>query len=295
MLRAMNRETEQDNIDQRRQPEISSKTHADTPHPTNFHVTADEYATQSLRATLPTTAAIGNLPLSLRNHSRYQVLRELGRGGMGEVYLAEHRSMGRMVALKTIRQRTIDSPESVDRFFREIRAMGALNHPNVVVAHDAEATADCLFLVMEFLEGCSLDKLVGETQGLDPRLACNYIVQAAIGLRHAHQRGVIHRDIKPSNLFLIPDETGVTPGQIKILDFGLAKIVGNRSFAQTPVGYAMGTKGFMSPQQATDARAVGINADIFSLGRTLYTLLTSQYPYPNGSTATMPKKKARIL
>jgi serine/threonine-protein kinase len=211
---------------------------------------------------------------------------------MGDVFLAEHRLMGRLVALKTIRLGFADSQALADRFFREIRATAKLSHPNIIVAHDAEATPDHLFLVMEYLEDRDLRSIARETRGLDPTTACNYVYQAALALHHAHRRGVIHRDIKPGNMFVVPDGSGVGPGLIKVLDFGLAKVLGETfpGMIGTPAGFAMGTRGFMSPEQSTDARAVGVHADIFSLGRTLYFLLSGRNPYPNGIHSLMAEE-----
>jgi serine/threonine protein kinase len=203
---------------------------------------------------------------------------------MGEVFLAEHRLMRRLVALKTIRLGLADSTGITDRFLREIRATAKLTHPNVVVVHDAEATPDGLFLVMEYLDGRDLRFIVRESGALDPTTACIYVYQAALALHHAHGRGVIHRDIKPSNLFVVPDQSGAGPGLVKVLDFGLAKMLGETfpGVMGTPAGYAMGTRGFMPPEQSKDARAVGVHADIFSLGRTLYFLLSGRNPYRDG-------------
>lgn len=238
---------------------------------------------------------IDELPPNLRDHPRYHVLRRLGQGGMGQVFVAEHRLMGRLVALKTINLRLADSPAVVDRFLREIRATAKLSHPNVVVAHDAEATPDHLFLIMEYLEGRDLRAVAQESAGLDPSTACAYAYQAALALNHAHKRGVIHRDIKPGNLLVVPDEFGSGPGLVKVLDFGLAKIAGEvfPGTIGTPAGFAMGTRGFMSPEQSTDARAVGVHADIFSLGRTLYFLLTGRNPYPNGVQSLMAEEAGK--
>jgi len=208
---------------------------------------------------------------------------------MGSVYVAEHVLMGRMVALKTIQLRFANDPALVERFLREVRASAKLNHANVVTVYDAEQTADTLFLVMEYLEGQDLRDLVRRSGPLDVATACSLLRQALLGVQHAHERGVVHRDIKPNNLFLVPNPGLLASGCVKVLDFGLAKVLQDTGVYAygTPTGFAMGTMGYMSPEQAADTRSVGINADIFSLGRTLYYLLTAKLPYPNGIRSLM--------
>ncbi|MGH7128385.1 MAG: serine/threonine-protein kinase, partial [Planctomycetaceae bacterium] len=219
-----------------------------------------------------------DVPIELRDHARYQLLELLGRGGMGAVFKAEHRLMQRCVALKLIRKDLTEKADSLERFQREIRAAAKLGHPNIVAAYDAEQAGDVHFLVMEYVAGTSLDRLLAERGPLPVRDACDYVMQAAEGLQHAHERGMVHRDIKPQNLMLTPD------GQVKILDFGLAYFVSEAGGEQlTALGSMMGTPDYMAPEQARDAHAADIRADIYSLGYTLYHLLTGQVPFPKGS------------
>jgi serine/threonine protein kinase len=222
------------------------------------------------------------IPPGLQDHPRYRLIRVIGRGGMGEVFLAEHRLMGRSVVLKTIRVDCADHPALWERFLREVRASAKLNHPNIVTVYDAEHTADTLFLVMEYLEGEDLHKLVQRAGPLDVPTACAIVRQATAGVKHAHDRGIIHRDIKPSNLMLLRGVGSVGPGLVKVLDFGLAKILHDEGVYRpgTPSGFGMGTAGFMCPEQAVDAASVGVQADIFSLGRTLCYLLSGTIPSP---------------
>jgi eukaryotic-like serine/threonine-protein kinase len=231
----------------------------------------------------PTEEAVEDLPSALRNHPRYRVIRRIGRGGMGEVYAAEHRMMGRIVALKTIRVDFVSKPDLVERFQREVRASAKLSHPNVVAVYDAENSAHIFFLAMEYLQGEDLRDLVRREGPLNVPTACTLLQQATAGVKHAHDRGVIHRDIKPTNLFLVGGEERATSGVVKVLDFGLAKMLLDAGVLQygTPTGYAMGTRGYIAPEQEADARSVGIQADIFSLGRTLYFLLSGRRPYPD--------------
>jgi serine/threonine protein kinase len=197
--------------------------------------------------------------------------------------------MGRTVALKTIQLRFAEDPALVERFLREVRASAKLGHENVVAVHDAEQTSDALFLVMEYLEGQDLRELVRCGGPLDLATACSLLVQAVRGVQHAHERGVVHRDIKPNNLFLVPGTGPLVSGRVKVLDFGLAKVLQDAGVYRygTPAGFAMGTMGYMSPEQAADTRSVGIHADIFSLGRTLYYLLSGRLPYRDGVRSLM--------
>ena len=214
----------------------------------------------------------------LAEHSRYQVLEMLGAGGMGAVYKAEHRLMKRLVALKVINPSLVDRPELVERFRREVQAAARLAHPNIATAHDAEHAGALHFLVMEFIAGRDLARVVEEEGPLSIARACDYTRQAALGLQHAHERGMVHRDIKPHNLMLTTD------GQVKILDFGLAHFASeNAADALTAVGSVMGTPDYIAPEQARDAHQADIRADIYSLGCSLYFLLTGQPPFPGGT------------
>jgi WD40 repeat protein/serine/threonine protein kinase len=213
----------------------------------------------------------------------YLLLERLGQGGMGQVFKARHRLMKRTVALKVIRKDLLAHPDTVQRFQREIQAAAQLNHPNIVIAHDAEQCGDVHFLVMEFVEGVNLAALLKQRGPLPVSQACDYIRQAALGLQHAHERGLVHRDVKPSNLLLT-----TRGGVIKVLDLGLARLeLGHPSEPTdthlTEVGAVMGTPDYMAPEQALDSRQVDPRSDLYSLGCTFYHLLTGQPPFPSGS------------
>jgi serine/threonine-protein kinase len=214
---------------------------------------------------------------------------------MGEVFLAEHRMMKRNVVLKTIRLDRAENPTLVERFLREVRASAKLNHPNVVVVYDADQTDDALFLAMEYLEGEDLRSLVKRTGCLGVTTACVLVRQATAGVKHAHDRGILHRDIKPSNLFLVRSEGMSGPGLVKVLDFGLAKILEDEGIyrSRTTYWFPMGTRGFMAPEQEADARSVGVHADIFSLGRTLYYLLSGRVLKEGGGQCLMLEESGR--
>jgi serine/threonine-protein kinase len=223
----------------------------------------------------------GNVPAPLVDHPRYQVLDRIGEGGMGVVYRAEHRVMGRVVALKVLNAGVTANPVAIDRFHREVRLASRLNHPHIVTAYDADEAGGLHFLVMEFVEGMSLDQVVRVRGPLPVATACECARQAALGLQHAHDKGMIHRDVKPHNLML------TRTGQVKILDFGLARVAHTDGLdplsvtaqALTQPQTLLGTPDFLSPEQARSAVALDARSDLYSLGCTLYYLLTGAPPY----------------
>jgi WD40 repeat protein/tRNA A-37 threonylcarbamoyl transferase component Bud32 len=219
------------------------------------------------------------IPAELVAHPRYRILEFLGAGGMGTVFKAEHRLMERVVALKIIRKDLMDRPAALERFPQEVRAAARLVHPHIVTAYDADQAGNVHFLVMEYVEGKSLDRLLGQSAPLPVDQACDWIRQAALGLHHAWEQGMVHRDIKPGNLLLTP------AGQIKILDFGLARFANEAVSAAglTPEGSMIGTPDYMAPEQADAAGNADIRADIYSLGCTLYHLLAGEPPFPQGA------------
>src|SRR5262249_30361165 len=170
------------------------------------------------------------LPPEFVDHPRYRVRELLGVGGMGVVYKAEHRLMERTVALKVINPELTAQPQFVDRFLREFRAAGRLQHPNIVAAYDADKAGDRHFLVMEYVEGISLSRYVEKRGPLPVGLACHFMRQTALGLQHAFEQGMVHRDIKPHNLMV------TRKGQIKILDFGLARFAHESGPESRPAG-----------------------------------------------------------
>ncbi len=218
------------------------------------------------------------LPPGLAEHPDYQIVRELGRGGMGVVYLAQNTLMNRAEVLKVVSAQLIDRPAILDRFLREIRSAASLRHANIVTAYAAWRVGESFVLSMEYVEGLDLAKLVKAKGPLPVAHSCNYVHQAALGLQHAHENGMVHRDIKPANLILSRDGKKAL---IKVLDFGLAKVTSEGPVASglTREGQALGTPDFIAPEQIKNAQSADIRADVYSLGCTLYYLLTGRPPF----------------
>jgi serine/threonine protein kinase/formylglycine-generating enzyme required for sulfatase activity len=221
-------------------------------------------------------------PPELADHPDYELLKELGRGGMGVVYLSRNRLMDRLEVLKVVSKTLLDVPGALERFQQEIRSAAKLDHSNIVRAYSVLRPGDLLIFAMEFVEGSDLAQTVKKRGPLPVTNATFYVQQAALGLQHAHEKGMVHRDIKPNNLMLA--QVG-KKHIVKILDFGLAKASSEKQVdgALTKSGQMLGTPDYVAPEQTLDAQAADIRADIYSLGCTLYFLLAGKPPFTGKS------------
>jgi len=238
--------------------------------------------------------AVFRRTVKTRRLGDYELVEELGRGGMGVVYKARQIYLNQTVALKVLPHRYLDDAQAVSRFRREMQSIGGLNHPNIVRAYNAGEAGGVHFLVMEFVDGVNLQQLVAaETPPGGPLgvgAACEIIRQAALGLQHAHEHQLVHRDVKPANLMLCRS------GQVKLLDLGLAKLHAEwRGDAQTRArltqpGVTMGTIDYMAPEQWENSGEADIRADIYSLGCTFFFLLTGETLYGGPAYDTSRKR-----
>jgi serine/threonine protein kinase len=225
---------------------------------------------------------------------RYKLIERLGEGARGKVYKAEQSPSGRTVVLKVLSKDLLKDHEVVARWQREVRLAAALNHASIITAYDAENFGDVHFMVMEFVDGKDLKRWSDEQGKLPIDWSSECIRQAAEGLGHAHDRGVIHRDIKASNMLVVAPDAKTWP-ILKILDLGFARFVAEEtdSLRITHSGQTFGTPDYMAPEQAESARNADPRSDIFSLGCTFFKLLTTEFPYTGVNS--MQKLIARSL
>jgi serine/threonine protein kinase len=250
----------------------------------NFPETPDDLANQLIRdGRLTRFQAFLLLDGKCRQFTLggYKVLDRIGAGGMGSVYLCEDRGRGTRAALKVLAAARALDPTALERFQREARAVARLDHPNVVHAFEVGQDQGLHYLALEYVDGATLQDIVGRGGPLAPEVAANYLAQAALGLQHAHEHGLVHRDIKPANLVVSRN------GVLKVLDLGLARFADCEDDGLTResnVGL-IGTADYLAPEQAVDSHDVDIRADLYSLGATFYFCLTGTPPFPGGSAA----------
>ncbi|HVJ79671.1 MAG TPA: serine/threonine-protein kinase, partial [Planctomycetia bacterium] len=209
----------------------------------------------------------------------YLLQDQIGKGGMGTVFLAIHQTLGRKVAIKVLPANAAADRACLERFLREARTAASLDHVNIVKLYDVCKHGETHYLVMEYVQGQTLEALA-KNGGIPPARAVGYVAQAAAGLQHAYEKGFLHRDVKPANLMLAAD------GTVKILDMGLARKAESPAGVtqQFDEGVVLGTADYVSPEQANNAPGVDIRSDIYSLGATFYALATRSPPF-SGSTA----------
>ncbi len=217
--------------------------------------------------------------------SKYKLLEMIGQGGMGAVYLCEHMSLKRLVALKVMPEDKVKAPGALERFHREARAIAMLDHPNIVRAFDMGQDAGVHFMVMEYIDGVNLERLISKfhkDKGIDLSRASQYVTDTALALQHAYEIGWVHRDIKPANILV--DRHGI----VKLLDLGLTRLFeGDQDnlTKQFDEGNVLGTADYIAPEQALNVSAADIRADIYGLGCTFYFLLAGHPPFPKGTVA----------
>src|SRR5258707_1691123 len=213
---------------------------------------------------------------------KYQILSHIATGGMGAVYKARDTELGRDVALKVLPPNMAAKPNMLERFKREAINAARLRHENIVTLYDWGKVKDTYFLALEFVEGIDLGEYINRKGRLDPEEARLIAIQAAHALNHAFQNGLVHRDVKPSNFLVSRPNGGLL---VKLTDMGLSRATDDEDFRVTRAGTTVGTVDYMSPEQARDSGAADIRSDLYSLGCTLFHMLTGQTPFPDGGLA----------
>jgi serine/threonine-protein kinase len=229
----------------------------------------------------------------------YQLVREIGRGNMGVVYLARRQADGLEVAVKTIHPAHVDNPDVTGRFLREAETLGRFDHPNIVKFHEAGEAGGLLYFVMEYVGGTDVAKVLQERPRVEPRTAVRLAIQVLDALSHAHARGLVHRDIKPANVLLAELPDGKR--QVKLADFGLARVYrASQISGLTHVGDLGGTPAYMPPEQITNYREVMPAADQYSTAAMLYHMLTGKWvfdlpPMPGGLLTILNKDPVPLI
>jgi len=221
----------------------------------------------------------------------YRVLGKVGAGAMATVYKAKQLSLDRLVAIKLLPRKFSQNPQFIDRFYAEGRAAAQLNHPNIVQAYDVGKAGEYHYFVMEYVDGRTVFDDITKQKRMNEKEAIELIMQMADALLHAHERGLIHRDVKPKNIMINKE------GVAKLADMGLARAITDKEAAEAEAGKAFGTPYYISPEQIRGEKVVGPPADIYSLGATLYHMLTGNVPFdgPNPSAVMHKHLKAELV
>jgi len=214
----------------------------------------------------------------------YQILDKLGKGSMGIVYKGRQIAVDRIVAVKILLDALAQNKEFIKRFDREAKIAAKLSHNNIVNAIDAGEVNGYHYFVMEYVEGSTIKDALDKGEVFDEKSALNIVLAVAEALKHAHERGLIHRDIKPENVILTKD------GKVKLADLGLARLTADEKWAMSEAGMAIGTPYYISPEQVRGQVDVDIRADIYSLGATLYHMVTGRVPYEGETSSEVMRK-----
>ncbi len=214
----------------------------------------------------------------------YEIIDRLGKGSMGLVFKARQTSVDRVVAVKVLLDTLAENKEFIKRFEREAKIAARLQHNNIVNAIDAGEVEGHHYFVMEYVEGVTIKDELDKNKVFDEKVALKIVIAVAEAMKHAHERGLIHRDIKPENVILTKD------GNVKLADLGLARLTADEKWAMSEAGMAIGTPYYISPEQVRGQVDVDIRADIYSLGATLYHMVTGRVPYPGDTPQEVMRK-----
>ena len=230
----------------------------------------------ALRSASGSTDLVGSIVAD-----RYHIMKKLGEGGMGQVYLAEHVKMGRKSALKVMHPGMKSDVDAISRFNREAANASRIAHPNVAAVYDFGETPDgIIYLAMEFVDGPPLTKIIEQQGALQPKRAAEIVRQTAEALAVAHDMGIVHRDLKPDNIMIAKTRDG--GDLVKVVDFGIAKAAGNEAQKVTKTGLVVGTPDYMSPEQLAGDKLDG-RSDLYSLALVAFNMLTGVLPFPSDS------------
>jgi eukaryotic-like serine/threonine-protein kinase len=252
----------------------------------------NEYVT---RRQMTRLREVANAERSGQKIPGFKILAKLGAGAMATVFKAKQLSLDRMVAIKVLPRKFSSNPQFIERFYAEGRAAAQLNHPNIVQAYDVGKAGDYHYFVMEYVEGSTVYDEIVKMKRFTESDAIDIVMQVGEALQHAHERGLIHRDVKPKNIML--SKSGAGAGMAKLADMGLARAISDREAAEAEQGKAFGTPYYISPEQIRGELNIGPSADIYSLGATLYHMITGAVPFDGKNPSAVMHKhlKAELV